>query len=219
MSASLSFQTIISGNISGGGSKTETNDSIEIAAPSSVPAALSATLTTRVSATAGTLTMASSSHGIITGQRLDFYWEGGSCFGVTAGTVSGTSIPFTIVQGGDALPTALTTILVSKCVSVSFRLTGDYVSAMMCGRAGAAVRCRYTFLETLGILALTVLNQSGAVFVWDGTTTLTGPVGSGTGNFPGGRNPLANCNPIEVYISHANTAAADTTLMTAALKE
>lgn len=219
MSQSITFLTMVSGIVAGSGTKTVTDDSAVIANPASVSAAQPATLTTRTSNTAGTLTMTNASHGVTTGMRLDFYWTGGSCFGVTAGTVSGTSVPFTLVQGGDVLPVANTAITVGKCEQVTFAVTGDLVSGLVCGKASAAVRCRYTFTETLGVLALSVLNQSGESFVWNGINTSTGPIGSGSGNSPGGRNPLADTEPTDVYISHADTAAADTSLICAVVKQ
>lgn len=222
MSSTLSFQTIVSGIISTGGIKSDSDDASEIVSPDSVLAAQPATLTTRTGDRAGTLTMTNAGHGIITGQRIDFYWTGGSCFGVIAGTVSGTSIPFTIVQGGDILPATGTAITVGICKSVAFELAGDNITALVCSKATAAVRCYFVFTELLGVLALAVLNQAGSVYVWDGTTKATGPVGSG----PVGSasisavtlNPLANTNPTKVWISHADTAAADTGLSAGALK-
>ena len=222
MSSNFTFQTVVSGMLATSGSKANTDDAAEIASPSSVPAAQPGTLTTRTGDRAGTLTMTNAGHGIITGQRFDLYWTGGSCFGVIAGTVSGTSIPFTTVQGGDVLPAAATAIIAGIAQSVAFELAGDNISALVCGRATANVRCYYVFTEALSVLALAVLNQSGLVYVWDGTTKATGPVGSG----PIGSasisavilNPLANTNPTKVWISHADTVAADTGLTAAALK-
>lgn len=222
MASNLTFQTIVSGVLTSSGTKTNTDDGAEIAAPASVLAAQAGTLTTRVSNTAGTLTMSSASHGIITGQRIDLYWTGGSCFGIRAGTVSETSIPFTVVQGGSALPAAGTAIVAGICYRVPFEFTGDNITGLACARATALVRCYYVFLETLSILALAVLNEAGRMYVWDGTTKATGPIGSGpTGSASISAvtlNPLANTFPVEVWVSHADTAAADTGLAAAVLK-
>lgn len=222
MAANLTFQTVVSGLLASGGVKSVSDDAAEIASPASVPAAQPGVLTTRSGDAAGTLTMTNAGHGIVTGQRFDLYWTGGSCFGVIAGTVSGTSVPFTRVQGGDVLPAATTAIIVGICQSIAFDVTGDSISALACGHATAAVRSYFVFLETLSVLALAVLNQAGQVYVWDGTTKATGPVGSG----PVGSasisavtlNPLANTSPVEVWISHADTAAADIGLTCVALK-
>lgn len=222
MSTGLTFQTIVSGLMQTGGSKTATDDGAEVASPGSVLAAQAGTLSTRASSTAGTLTMGSASHGIIAGQRIDLYWATGQCFGIIAGVVSGVTIPFTATQGGNALPTAGTAVIVGICKQVAFTITGDTITALVCGRATGAVRAYFVFLEALGILALAVLNQSGAVYAWDGTTKATGPVGSGpTGSASISAvvlNPLANTHVVEVWISHANTAAADTGLVAAVLK-
>ena len=222
MASTLAFQTITSGILSVGGSKSVSDDAAETATPASVLAAQPGTLTTRTGDRAGTLTMTNAGHGIITDQRFDLYWTGGSCFGVIAGTVAGTSIPFTIVQGGDVLPAATTAIIAGISKSVAFELAGDDITALVCSRATADVRCYFVFLEALGVLALAVLNQSGRVYVWDGTNKATGPVGSG----PVGSlsisavilNPLSDTNPTKVWISHADTVAADTGLSVAALK-
>lgn len=222
MPSSLTFQTVISGLTPTGGSKTVTDDGAEIASPESVLAAQPGTLSTRSGNFAGTLTMTNADHGIITGQRIDLYWTGGSCFGVIAGAVSGLTIPFTIVQGGDVLPAANTAIIVGIAKRSPFSVVGDNITALACSRASANVRCYFVFLEASSILGLAVLNQSGRVYVWDGTTKATGPVGSG----PIGSasisavilNPLSNINTVEVWISHANVDAADTGLSTIALR-
>lgn len=65
-------------------------------------------LTTRTNDTVGTLTM-SSGHGITTGKRFTITWDGGSRRGVKAGTVSGTSVPFTLGTG-DILPFSATAV-------------------------------------------------------------------------------------------------------------
>lgn len=222
MASALTFQTIVAGVISVGGAKTNSDDGAEVASPETVLAAQPGTLSTRVSNTAGTLTMTNADHGIITGQRIDLYWEGGSCFGVIAGTVSGTSIPFTVVQGGKVLPAAATAIIVGIAKRVAFDVTGDNITALVCSHASAAVRSYFVFLETLSVLALAVLNESGRIYAWDGTNRATGPVGSGpTGSASPSAiilNPLSNTRPVEVWISHANTAAADTGLSCAVLK-
>lgn len=222
MSARLTFQTVVSGLLPASGSKSSSDDAAEMASPESVLAAQAATLTTRAGNSAGTLTMSSAGHGIITGQRIDLYWSDGSCFGVIAGTVSGTSVPFTVVQGGNVLPAADTAITVGICERVPFSVVGDNISALVCGKASAAVRCYYVFLEALSVLALAVLNESGRIYTWDGTTKATGPIGSGPTGSAGisavTLNPLSNTNPVEVWISHADTAAADTGLATVALK-
>lgn len=218
MSARLTFQMIVGGLVASSGSNTGSDEGAEMASPASVDAAQPATLTTRSGNAAGTLTMTNSGHGIVTGQRIDLYWEGGSCFGVTAGTVSGTSIPFTLVQGGDVLPAANTAIIVGIPERVAFTLNGSDISALVCSRASTSVRCYFVFTQLLGVLALAVLNQADKVYVYDGTGGY-GPVGSSGQIWSAAAlNPLAGTSPTHVWISHANTAAADTGLQAVALK-
>lgn len=215
MSVTISYQTLVSGIIPTGGNRSGTDDAAEMAAPDSVPAAQPATLSSRTNPTAGTLTMTNADHGITDGQRIDLYWEGGACFGAIVGTVSGTSVPFTRVQGGIALPNPNTAIIVGIPQSVGFDLTGDNVTLLLCSRASANVRCYFVFCNASDVLALAILNQPGMVYVWD--NSVPGPVGS-AGWAPAPTNPLAGTNPVKVWVSHADTAAADTALACAVLK-
>lgn len=102
-----------SGAFSGVGAITATDNAVVEAVPTSVPAAQPATLTARANNAAGTLTMTNSNHGIVTGQRLDLYWPNplspslpGQTFNVTAGTVSGTTVPITCNTTGLSAPAA-----------------------------------------------------------------------------------------------------------------
>lgn len=79
---------------------------------------VSGTLTTRTSDTVGTLTMSTASHGIATGDRFTLRWSSnlfvadgqvGSRRYCLAGTVSGTSVPFTLGTG-KVLPAPSTSI-------------------------------------------------------------------------------------------------------------
>ena len=88
-------------------SYTATGDTLIRISPS-LAAAKTGTLTTRTDNNTGTLTM-QSGHGITTGAKLDVYWDGGSRYNMTVGTVSGTSVPIDL-GGGDNLPTASTAI-------------------------------------------------------------------------------------------------------------
>ena len=88
----------------------------------SVPAGTTGTLTTRTDANTGTITASSSGHGIATGERFDIHWVDANgvprCqYKVTAGTVSGASIPFDSGVGDD-LPIATYAVVVSECVQL-----------------------------------------------------------------------------------------------------
>ena len=95
----------------------------EIALPALI-AAQTGTLTTRTSDTVGTATLGSG-HGILTGEIVDIYWSGGVRYGVTVGTVAGTSVPFSL-GGGDVLPIATTAITVVLQTEINpLNLDGD----------------------------------------------------------------------------------------------
>ena len=147
------------------------------------------TLSTRSSGTAGTLTMASG-HGITDGQRLDIYWDGGSAYGATVGTVATNSVPFTLAQG-DALPIATTAITAQVPTSIPVVVTGDDVLALGVG-----------------------FTQGGiAVFAASGNTTIAAfrPVGTPSSyvysSSDGGTNPLAGGAVTHVYLSQGSLIA------------
>ena len=83
------------------------------------------TLSTRTSDTVGTLTM-TTGHGITTGQIIDIYWSGGVRFGVTVGTVSVDSVPFSL-GSGDNLPIATTAITAVVQKAINLAVDGDEV--------------------------------------------------------------------------------------------
>jgi hypothetical protein len=160
-----------------------------------VPVAQAGTLTTRTSGTAGTLTMASSGHGITTGSRVDFYWLDGS--GVThfarnalVGSVAGASVPFT-AAAGEALPAAQTPVQAAIVQSFSFPLNGAELEALLGGCDFAA--CQIVLLDSSGpVEHLVVPLQPGECYGWTGDWV----------------NPLAGVAADTVHLSHNDTAAA-----------
>lgn len=96
-----------------------------------LPAADAGSLTTRTSDTAGTLTMSDAGHGISTGDKIDIFWTdtGGNAkcaYGATVGTVSGTSVPFTLA-GGDVLPAVDSNVTADVLVEINTDFDGDDV--------------------------------------------------------------------------------------------
>lgn len=81
-------------------------------------------LTTRTDDDTGTITMTSGSHTIATGNVVDVYWSGGVQYGVTVGTVSGTSVPIDLGTG-DALPAQDTAVTVVVQTSANLYIDGD----------------------------------------------------------------------------------------------
>ncbi len=89
----------------------------------SIPAGKAGTLSTRTDNETGTLTLGSG-HGIVTGQIIDLYWATGARYGITVGTVSGSSVPIGADNSGSGsnLPTAATAIVASPRVNVEVPL-------------------------------------------------------------------------------------------------
>jgi len=94
----------------------------------SLPAGNGGELTTRTSASIGTATMDSASHTISTGQDVDIHWTVGGVtgarYGVTVGTVAGTSVPFT-GGAGDDLPIVNSGLTITARTSAAAALDGD----------------------------------------------------------------------------------------------
>ncbi len=167
--------------------------SSDLATPWSVSlaAAKSGSLTLRTDANTGTLTM-ESGHGITTGARLDLYWSGGSRYGITVGTVSGTSVPIDLGAGTD-LPVVGTAVTAQVPDSEAVVVTGDNVVsiAAACTVGGTVV---FADNSNATLLAL-VLDTATGSYVW--------VTGSGT-------NPLAGASVAKVFLSQPSAAGAVT---------
>lgn len=99
-------------------------------------AAKAGTLSTRTNDTDGTLTLGAA-HGVATSDVIDLYWDGGRRYGVTVGTVSGTSVP---ISGGtgDNLPAQDTAITCAVQQVIDIDVEGDLLVAIgaVCGKRG-----------------------------------------------------------------------------------
>lgn len=177
---------------------TVSADNAAVAEPvGGVAAAQTGVLTTRSSGTAGTVTMDSGGHTITTGIRVDVYWSGGVAYGATVGTVSGTSVPFTLAQG-DALPAATTAVRVSipdkEAMAVSY--TAAVAAIAYAALAGSDYPATVVFADsgnnTLAVYKPTAASPAAA---WEGTSVST--------------NPFAS-DVAFVFLSHGNSDAART---------
>lgn len=147
-----------------------------------VTAAKVGQLTTRTDANTGTLTMAAS-HGIITGDKIDLFWDGGSRYNMTVGTVSVNSVPIDL-GGGDNLPTNLTAIT-AKVVEVELgTVAGDSIQfiALYTKYAG-----RVTFRDAAHAVLWTKLLEDAETYAWSVNSGVT--------------NPLAGAAVVEVALS------------------
>lgn len=173
-------------------------DNIGVQANPTLVAAQPATLSV-VSGTTGTLTMTNASHGIVTGQRVDLYWVGGQCYGVTVGTVAGTTVPFTAVSGGSALPAQGTAVSVGVCVPNPFAVIGNNLTGLACYAPKSGY---FVFNDgTADVYAAFV--TGGRVFTWK------------TGDVPA--NPLAGHTPTQVFMSHSDQSGPNSGMMAAAI--
>jgi hypothetical protein len=142
-----------------GGSLYVTQPSITVGQPG--------VLTTRVSGTAGTLTMTNALHGIVTGQLIDLYWinsDGsiGAAYNLTVGTVAGTSVPFTAASG-QSLPIATTAIVAGIITNELFSFIGNnlQLGVFSCALAEASL----TFLaSTTPVFSITI--AQGGLWQW-----------------------------------------------------
>lgn len=184
----------VSGAVTGNRTTSVSDADGFIASPVSVPAAQPATLTTRSSGTAGSLTMTNSSHGITTGQRVDLYWTGGQCYGALVGTVSGTTVPIASVSGGSSLPSASTAITVGIVTSVACPITGNNMSALVLSSTVTG----YIVFNTGSADAYAALMDGSGVQTWTSADL--------------GTNPLTGSAITTVYFSHNNTTAAQTSM-------
>ena len=161
----------------------------------SIVAAQPSSLTTRTDNATGTLTMTNSGHGIVTGQKIDLYWSGGSRRFVTVGTVSGTSVPFSVGSGTN-LPAALTAIN----VGIPNKRACNLVNANLVALAWSCNwESQFTFMES---------DLSTEDYQVHLVPTSNGLLTSGCWYLGLATNPLANTAVAWVYISHADPANA-----------
>jgi hypothetical protein len=106
----------------------------------SIAAGKAGTLSTRTDNETGTLTLGSG-HGIGTGNVIDLYWATGARYGITVGTVSGTSVPIGADNAGtgDVLPAQDTAIVAYLPVTVtgSVKDTADIIAMKLAFENGA----------------------------------------------------------------------------------
>lgn len=133
------------------------------------------TLTTRTSATVGTLTMTDSGHGIATADLIDLYFaDGTSRQGVVVGTVSGTSVPIT-AGAGDNLPTLNSAIIAAIAVSEPFAFDGDDCQAFgLQGENDSIITI--TQADNTKIFSVRLTEENGYAYAWADGNGVTNPL-------------------------------------------
>lgn len=169
----------------------------------SIAVAWAGVLTTRTDGATGTLTMNSSGHLITTGAIIDLYWVDANgnpqqSRDALVGTVSGTSVPFT-VSAGTALPAATTAINAGIQTNYTVSIVGNNVTGLFgaCDIAPATISLwNVTPTEELvmGILP-------NGCYGWTGS----------------GTNPLAGVTIVTIKMSHGDPLAVHNCRVTALL--
>ena len=153
-----------------------------------LPAAKSGSLTTRTDDNTGELTL-ESGHGVTTGQRIDVYWDGGSRYGMTVGTVAALVVP---VDGGagDVLPADETAITAMVPVTLTYDLAGDDAQAIIVKASDIST---IVFRAAASDAAAVEILAAGGVYTWR----------TGAGD-----NPLAGDTVVSILMSHKATTTA-----------
>lgn len=186
-------------NFSIAGIPFQGNESVEAdeagSVVASVPAAQPGELTTRTDNDTGTLTMDNADHGILTGDKIDLYFDGGVRRRVTVGTVAGTSVPID-AGAGDNLPALNSAVRACVCIQRDLVLTVANIQAV-------GVKCntesQIHFMEANGTTEdLTVHLEP----------TTDGQETSYEWHNGAGASPFTGTTVAKVWLSHGDTAAA-----------
>lgn len=144
---------------------------------------------TGVIANSGAQITGQASHGITTGATIDVYWSTGQRYGVTVGTVSGTTIP--ISSGtGDSIPADATAVTMMVQQTEDFLITGDNLDCLVIEVGAKAV----VSLKDAGGIELTKIFNEAGVFIWH----------SGLDD----ANPVSGDDIISVTFTHGDSSAA-----------
>jgi len=147
-------------------------DEGSIASSIKLPAGLAGSLTTRGSATAGTIT--SADHNILDTDKLAIFWEGdtpGSRYNVTVSSHTSTTILFT-GGVGDNLPLQDTAVVVGRQYTISESFVGNKVSVLA---VQADQRVSVSFEKADGTVELDKDLAAGGLFSYSVSSDLASP--------------------------------------------
>lgn len=171
----------------------ETLEAAEIAmASDAIPVAQAGELTTRTDNDTGELTMENADHGILTGDKLDLYFEGGTRRRMTVGTVAGLAVPID-AGAGDNLPALNSAIIAAVPVQKDVAAT---VADIVAYGVKASVESQFHFMESNGTTEdLSVHLEPSS----EGTET------SESWRTGQGASPFSGTTIAKVWMSHADT--------------
>lgn len=165
-----------------------------------IPAAKSGTLTVRGSNTAGSVTLATG-HGFTTGVVFDLFWSGGRRHMVTAGTVAGDVVPFSL-GSGDNLPVLTTVVTAMVPVTEPYSQDGDNVLSIIASMGTGPKHGFVRLLDGADAELLDIeLTDDELSYLWFDDTGLNNPMMIA--------NPIAGEIVANVLFSHSHTAAVD----------
>lgn len=123
-----------------------------------IPAAISGTLTTRTSDTAGVITVAS--HSVTTADKIGIFWTTGQRHYVTVDSTTSTTITFS-VGAGDNLPADESAVTVSKPLELDALVDGDAITGI-----GVTSNRRNTAVFIDGSDAIITAKTTAAAQAW-----------------------------------------------------
>lgn len=138
-----------------------TSDDLQGGAAPSVGPAATGTLTVRTDNDTGTVT-AATGHGIVTADKVDIYWDGGSRYSMAA-TVTGDSVVLD-AGAGDNLPLVGTAVTLMKQNVETPTITGDNISSF--GVKAPNYAGTVLFQQADGTLIFPVVLDAGGAFSW-----------------------------------------------------
>jgi hypothetical protein len=149
------------------------------------------TLTVRTDNDTGTITLVTG-HGLVTGNKLDVYWDGGSRRNMTA-TVTGDSCVVDVGLG-DNLPLAGVAVTVMKENSENAVFVGDDIRAL--GISSPDYPATVVFRQADGTEIKAFELDAGQSYVWTDQLVET--------------NPLAGGAVAKITVTHAGSAGPST---------
>ncbi len=186
-------QFVVGGKTFSQNSSLNVNVSSVLDPPAKIPVAKSGSLTTRTDADTGVVTL-SAGHGVVTGDRVDLYWDVGGVKGNRRGMAATVAVNAVTVDAGvgDDLPVATSPIILAVAQQFDIELTGNNMIGLT------------VFTEKRGCFVLTD-NANALIFgrhlAEDGGTW-------GWWNTSGDANPVAGGAIGKIWLSHQDLTAA-----------
>ena len=157
----------------------------------SLPVGSAGTLSTRTDDDTGVATL-SAGHGLVFGDVVDVYWDGGVRYGMDVTAVDGNDVTIDL-GAGDVLPAQDTALVVTKVVVIDTDFDGDLMEMIA---AASTKRGHIAFRDSTPTVLKAVELTANEAWAWATGTEIT--------------NPLAG-NPVnDIRASNGDASAAAT---------